>query len=196
MISHQYMKIPTISWESLLCSGKSLQIKELELTHPDGKKTPHEVVTPHREDIFGKISIMPITVDDEIIIIRRYRAIHDCIILELPSGYAETWKHCALEDALHAVLMEKTWYIAGEHRYIGEFSSSSDRTNETVYGYVATHCRKVTDILSLDPDEYIERIVVPLWEFDQMVVSELRQGNIIEPKMTSMMYLWKLRLSR
>ncbi len=190
------MKIPTISWESLLCSGKFLQLKQLELTHPSGQKTPYEVVTRHREDIFGIISILPITVDNEIIMIRQYRAPLDRIILELPSGCAEIWKHSTLEDTLHAELMEETWYIAWEHQYIGEFSSSSGMTNETVYGYVATHCRKVTDLLSLDPDEYIERIIVPFWEFDQMIASEMIQGNIIEPKMLAMMYLWKQRLSR
>ena len=64
-------------------------------------------------------------------------------------------------------------------------------TNETVHGYVATNCVKVSDILDLDESEYIERILVPFYDFDKLIASEMRQGNIIEPKMLAMMYAWK-----
>lgn len=64
-------------------------------------------------------------------------------------------------------------------------------TNETVHGYVATNCTKVSDILDLDESEYIERIVVPFYDFDKFIASEMRRGNIIEPKMLAIMYVWK-----
>jgi hypothetical protein len=64
-------------------------------------------------------------------------------------------------------------------------------TSETVHGYIATNCTKVSDILSLDQDEYIERIVVPFYDFDKLIMSEMCRGNIIEPKMLAMMYAWK-----
>ena len=64
-------------------------------------------------------------------------------------------------------------------------------TNETVHGYVARNCQKVSDILELDPDEYIERLLVPYSEFDRLISDEIRKGAIIEPKMIAMMYLYK-----
>jgi hypothetical protein len=64
-------------------------------------------------------------------------------------------------------------------------------TDETVHGFVARNCKKVTDILTLDPDEYIERLLVPIAEFDRMIFAEIAKGNIIEPKMLAMIYLWK-----
>jgi 8-oxo-dGTP pyrophosphatase MutT (NUDIX family) len=88
-------------------------------------------------------------------------------------------------------LREETGYEVGALQHITEFSSSSGMTSETVHGYVAENCRKVTDILSLDSDEYIERILVPIWAFDELIFSEIRRGSIIEPKMLAMMYIWK-----
>jgi hypothetical protein len=64
-------------------------------------------------------------------------------------------------------------------------------TNETVYGYVATNCTKVSDILDLDASEYIERITIPFYDFDRFIASEMGRGNIIEPKMLAIMYAWK-----
>jgi ADP-ribose pyrophosphatase len=92
---------------------------------------------------------------------------------------------------VYAELREETGYEVGELHRIAEFSSSSGMTSETVHGYVATNCVKVSDILTLDMDEYIERVVVPFFEFDQLVASEMRRGSIIEPKMLAMMYAWK-----
>lgn len=185
------MQTPTITGEKVLHSGKHLQLKKLELTHPDGQITPYEVVTRNQERVFGIVSILPITIDNEIIMIRQYRAPLNRIQLELPAGCVEIGKHTTLEDAVHAELREETGYAVGELQHIAEFSSSSGMTSETVHGYIATNCRKVSDILDLDTDEYIERIIVPFSEFDQMILSEMTSGNIIEPKMLAMMYVWK-----
>lgn len=159
--------------------------------HPDGKITSYEVIERNQKKVFGIVSVLPITVDNEIILIRQYRAPLNRIQLELPAGCAEIGKHTTLEDAVHAELREETGYISDDLTHIAEFSSSSGMTSETVHGYVARNCKKVTDILALDQDEYIERIVLPMREFDQVIFSEMARGNIVEPKMLAMMYAWK-----
>ena len=106
------MLTPKITGEQLLYSGKFLQLKQLELTHPDEKKTLYEVTTRNSEKVFGIVSILPITQDNEIILIRQYRAPLDRIQLELPAGCAEVGKHTSLEDAVHAELREETGYEA------------------------------------------------------------------------------------
>lgn len=146
------------------------------------------MATRRSEKVFGIVSVLPITTDNEIIMIRQYRAPLDRVVLELPAGCAEVGKHQSLEDAVRAELCEETGYASENITQIAEFSSSSGMTNETVHGYIAHQCKKVTDILSLDQDEYIERLVVPLADFDQMIRSEMIGGNIIEPKMLAMMW--------
>jgi ADP-ribose pyrophosphatase len=92
--------------------------------------------------------------------------------------------------------MEETGYISDDLTHIAEFSSSSGMASETVHGYVARNCKKITDILALDQDEYIERIILPMREFDQMILSELSHGNIIEPKMLAMMWWFRNSLAK
>lgn len=46
-------------------------------------------------------------------------------------------------------------------------------TSETVHGYVAENCRKISDVLILDRDEYIEPVIMPYTEFDQFIISEI-----------------------
>lgn len=123
--------------------------------------------------------------------IRQYRAPIDTIQLELPAGCAERGKHATLEDAVHAELLEETGYASSDVVHIAEFSSSSGMTNETVHGFVARNCERVSDILTLDQDEYIERILVPMQNFQSYIFSELARGNIIEPKMLAMVWWWE-----
>lgn len=190
---HMIMQIPKVVGNKILTKWKFLFLRQLELSHPDAKQTAYEVVTRNSERVFGIVSVLPITTENEVILIRQYRAPLDRIQLELPAGCAEVGKHKILEDAVHAELLEETGYTSDDITHIAEFSSSSGMTNETVHGYIARNCKRVTDILTLDQDEYIERILVPIAEFDQLIALEILQWNIIEPKMLAMM--WWLRNS-
>lgn len=128
--------------------------------------------------------------------IRQYRAPLDSIQLELPSGCAEVGKHETLEDAVYAELHEETGYTTKTLTHIAQFSSSSGMTNETVHGYVAENCQKVSDILTLDESEYIERVTVPYTEFDRYIFGEIARGAVIEPKMLAMMMLWRNMIAK
>ncbi len=185
------MQTPIILSEKTIGLGKYLHLKWLTLSHPSGETSTYEMIERNQERVFGIVSILPITIDNEIVLIRQYRTPLDRIVLEFPAGCAEIWKHTTLDDAVHAELREETGYISDNLTHIAEFSSSSGMTNETVHGYVARNCQKVSDILELDPDEYIERLLVPYSEFDRLISDEIRKGAIIEPKMIAMMYLYK-----
>lgn len=134
--------------------------------------------------------------ENEIIMIRQYRAPIDRVQLELPAGCAEMGKHETLEDAVHAELREETGYVSDSLQHVAEFSSSSGMTDETVHGYIAHNCRRVSDILTLDQDEYISRIIVPVPEFERYIFSEIARGNNIEPKMLAMVWWWKNTLAK
>ncbi len=149
------------------------------------------MATRNSEKVFGIISILPITRDDEIVMIRQYRAPLDRVGIEFPAGCAEVGKHMTLEDAVHAELLEETGYQSDDITHIAEFSSSSGMTNETVHGYVARNCIRVTETLDLDESEHIEPVVVPYSQFDQFILSEMARGAIIEPKMLAMVYMWR-----
>jgi ADP-ribose pyrophosphatase len=189
------MKMPTIIDENILYKGKFLELKQLQVAQVNGKITPYEVVTRNTDKVFWIISVLPITNENEIVMIRQYRSPLDRVGIEFPAGCAEVGKHESLEHAVHSELREETGYQAGQLAHIAEFSSSSGMTDETVHGFVATNCRKVSDILELDGDECIERLVIPYSDFDWFILSEIARGAIIEPKMLAMMwwYRWYLQ---
>lgn len=187
------MNTPSILREETMGEWKFLELKKLTLGHPNGDISSYEMVARNSQKVFGIIAILPITTDNELILIRQYRAPLDTIVLELPAWCAEKGKHHTLRDAVDAELLEETWYCSQDIDTIAQFSSSSGMTNETVCGYIARNCTKVTDILDLDKDEYIERILVPLSKIDQFITSEIMNGNIIEPKMLAMLYISKSR---
>lgn len=182
---------PTITGEDILHQWKFLCLKKLELTHLDGEKTSYEYVERNAAMVFWIVSVLPITESGEIIMIRQYRAPLDRIQLELPAGCAERGKHTTLEDAVHAELREETGYVSDDIAHITEFSSSSGMTNEIVHGFVARNCKRVSDVLTLDTDEYIERVLVPIQSFQSYIFSELARGAIIEPKMLAMTWWWE-----
>ncbi len=190
------MKTPKIQSKEIMQSGRFLSLSRLMLAHPDGRVTPYEVVERNTDKVFWIVSVLPITEQGDVIMIRQYRAPLDRVGLEFPAWCAEVGKHDTLEDAVHAELREETGYIAGRLTHIAEFSSSSGMTNETVHGFVAENCQKVSDILMLDESEYIERVSVPYTEFDQFILSEMARGAIIEPKMLAMMMLWRNILAK
>lgn len=192
----QNMQTPTIQSREIVKWGKFLTLSRLSLSHPDGKITPYEVVERNSEKVFWIVSILPITHDGQVIMIRQYRAPLGTIQLELPAGCAEVGKHDTLEDAVHAELREETGYKIGKLTHIAEFSSSSGMTNETVHGYVAQNCKKVSDILELDESEYIERITIPYTEFDEYIFREIARGAIVEPKMLALMMLWRNMIAK
>ena len=47
------------------------------------------MIERNQERVFGIVSILPITIDNEIVLIRQYRTPLDRIVLEFPAGCAE-----------------------------------------------------------------------------------------------------------
>lgn len=146
--------------------------------------------------VYGIVSVLPMTEDGNVILIRQYRPPLDSIQLELPAGCAEVGKHPTLEDAVHAELREETGYMTPSLTHIAAFASSSGMTNEVVHGYIAENCRKVSDILTLDQDEYIETLEIPYAEIDRYIASEVLSGAIVEPKMLALIMLWRNMIAK
>jgi 8-oxo-dGTP pyrophosphatase MutT (NUDIX family) len=109
---------------------------------------------------------------------------------------AEVGKHDTLEDAVHVELREETGHTVSKLTHIAEFSSSSGMTSEMIHWYLAENCQKVSDILTLDESEYIERVTVPYTECDEYIFREIACGAIIGPKMLALMMLWKNMIAK
>jgi ADP-ribose pyrophosphatase len=84
------MQTPTMISERTIGKGRFLELSELTLAHPNGDISTYETISRNKKKVFGIVSVLPITLDNEIILIRQYRAPLDKIVLELPAGCAES----------------------------------------------------------------------------------------------------------
>ncbi len=185
------METPKIISRDIMEKGRFLSLLSLSLLHPDNKIKSYECLERNSDKVFWIVSILPITKDGHVIMTRQYRAPIDRVQLELPAWCAEVGMHDSLEEAARAELREETGYESEKLTHVAEFSSSAGMTSETVHGYIAENCRKVTDILSLDQNEYIEPVIVPYSEFDQLIFSELASGRTVDPKLLALMYYFR-----
>jgi ADP-ribose pyrophosphatase len=123
-------------------------------------------------DLHGKsVIVLPITKDNQIVLVRQYRPGPDEILTELPAGRVEKG-----EDVLEAAereLLEETGY-KGEAKFIVKAPTGaySTKWRHTV---LVTNCEKISD-QKTDDSEFIEVVL--------MSMDELR-GHVRTGKLTS-----------
>ncbi len=182
------MQTPTLHPGTTIWAGKWLTLFNLEVTHPNGKTSAYEVVRRNSEKVTNIVTVLPITVDGDIVLIRQFRFPLGYEHLEAPAGCQEPNKHTSLEMTVESELREETGYVAETIIPIGKMSSSSGMTDEVVHAFIAINCHRVTEILDLDESEYIESIVVSRKNFPQLMLEELASGRAVDPKMLAMMW--------
>ena len=146
------------------------------------------MVRRNSEKVTNIVTVLPITVEGDIVLIRQFRFPLGQSHLEAPAGCQEPMRHSSLEMTVHSELKEETGYEAESIIPMGKLSSSSGMTDEVVHAYIALNCRRMTDILDLDESEYIEPLVVSRHDFPSFIHQELASGRAVDPKMLSMMW--------
>jgi len=80
--------------------------------------------------------IIPVLENQELIIIKQYRAAVDSIVLEFPAG--KQMDNETIEQTAVRELEEETGYLASKIILIGEFYTAPHFSNEKIYVYQAT----------------------------------------------------------
>jgi|SRR5580704_3169785 ADP-ribose pyrophosphatase len=152
---------------SYVVDSPHMRLRVDELALPDGTIIPDYYVRESR----GFVTIMALTYDDEVILVRQYRYGSDSIHLELPAGMlseSEEPGECALRE-----LAEETGYEVERCELAAVYTPEPVRSTARAYVYVAFGARK-TGEQKLDPTEHLEVEVTPLRTFHAM----LRDGSI------------------
>jgi ADP-ribose pyrophosphatase len=142
-----------------------LRMDEVEL--PNGTIVPNYYVRESR----GFVTVVALTTDDEVVLVRQYRYGADSIHLELPAGMLleqEEPGECALRE-----LAEETGYVAEHHDLAAQYFPEPVRSPARAYVYIATQARKLRPP-QLDPTECLEVELASLATFRAM----LRDGRI------------------
>jgi ADP-ribose pyrophosphatase len=142
-----------------------LRIDEVEL--PDGTIVPNYFVRESR----GFVTILALTEDSRVVLVRQYRYGTDSIHLELPAGMLlddEEPRDCALRE-----LAEETGYEVSRCELAAEYVPEPVRSTAHAYVYVGSGARK-TGEPRLDSTEHLQVELVSLAELRRL----LKEGAI------------------
>ncbi len=172
MNSNEYVKDMDYKEVSkkLAYNGKRIKVEELEYLNGD-KLIYREHVKAGSASI-----ILPITENDEIIMIRETRTPIGKLVTSLPAGMIEEGEKG--EEAAIRELEEETGYKAEKIEFLREYYSSIGYTDEKVKIYLATNMKKTQQ--HLDEEEDIEVVKIPINEMMNFL-----EKNIIKDASTT-----------
>lgn len=142
--------------------GKIIKVQVDTVQLPDGKKAQREVVKHP-----GAVAIVPLTAQNEVVLVRQYRHATGEILQELPAGKIDDGESplvCAKRE-----LKEETGLTASCWRELFSFYTSPGFCNELLYMVLAQDlCQGEA---CLDEGEFLDVIKLPLDEVKQMILA-------------------------
>lgn len=161
-------------------NGKIITVTEDTVELENGKTAKREVVHHH-----GGVSIVPITDNDEIILVKQFRYPIQEVILEIPAGKLEKDEdhfECGKRE-----LLEETGAVASQYTYLGLLYPTTGYDTEKIHMYLAKGLTFAKQ--DLDADEFLDVVKIP---FDKVV--EMIMSNEIKDAKTQIAVLKTARL--
>lgn len=153
-----------------------------EVKLPDGK-----VVDDYYVSHLGDVStVIAVTKEKKILMVRQYKHGLDDITIELPAG--RIGKGRSKRDAAEAELLEETGYKAKEFIEIGGVCPVPSKDGSIMYGFIARGLRD-TGETNFDETEEIELLKLSLEEIKGMI----KEGEIIGSDAIALLTLAELK---
>ncbi len=162
--------------------GKMLHVRVDTVRMPSGRETVREIVEHP-----GSVVIVPVTVDDEVILIRQFRHATGRTLLELPAGLIDPGEEI-LETARRE-LHEETGYVAETLRHLTTVYVSPGYSEERTSIVLAEGC--VATEHEPNPDEPLQILRRPLGSIPELLIPG---ETVIENAQAMIGLLWLLRL--
>lgn len=143
-----------------------------------------------RVNATGVAVMIPVTENEEIVLVEQYRPPMQSHVIELPAGLVGDQLDLPDEPAIETArreLIEETGYSAGQMQLVFSGPTSPGIVAEAPYFYVASQLTKVGEGGGVE-DEEIETHVVPFAEVDGWLEQQQRRGVMVDPKLY--MGLW------
>ena len=154
------MKPETIISEEKIFAGKVIDLSLRQARLSDGATVSREIVINK-----GAVVIVPLTVNNEVRLLRQYRAAAEKWVIELPAGGLEPDKDPDL--AAPRELLEETGDQAATWQKLHGFYSAPGILTEFLHLYLATDLTPGPS--NTEFDEHIEVITVPWAEVIAMI---------------------------
>jgi len=173
-------------WKTLktedVSPSKWLPVERHEVRLPNGKVlNDFYIVGPWRI-----VFVIGITKDNEIVLVRQYKHGVGNFTIELPAGFID--KHETPQQAAKRELLEETGYRANKLTKLRTHASAVTKLNKINYGFI---CRNLSNPhkQSLDENEEIEVIKVPLKELEEFIINHT---DIIPAETLAFLYLFSI----
>ncbi|MGI6491035.1 MAG: NUDIX hydrolase [Peptococcaceae bacterium] len=147
---------------STVFQGKVLKLKLVDVELPAGKVVQQELVQ-HAE----VASVVPLTRDDQLLMIRQYRNAVGSLLLEMPAGRIEPGENPA--EAARRELREETGYEAEQLTRLLSFFPAPGFCDMLVHVFLATELTFLGQ--NLDDTEFVEVVKIPFAQAVQRVWS-------------------------
>jgi ADP-ribose pyrophosphatase len=165
----------------IVYKGKIFDVAEDTIEIEEGRVTKWDLVLHN-----GATAIVPITEDNEVILVRQYRNASNTEVLEIPAGKLEKNEDpykCAIRE-----LEEETGYQAGHVEKICSMFSAVGFSDEKLHLFLATNLKKGKQ--HLDEDEYITLERYSLTDAVKMIFNgEIQDSKTIVGIFTAMHFL-------
>lgn len=167
--------------KKLIGNFRIFDLFQYEREHP---KT-HKTTNFYAMDSTNWVNIIPITSDNEIILVEQYRHGIDSTTLELPAGLMELNEDP--KDAAMRECLEETGYEGeGDAIFLGRVKPNPAYLNNFCYHYLWLNCKKKYD-QHLDENEDINVIKLPISKIKDMIES----GEIDHSLVISALFFYK-----
>lgn len=149
--------------------GKIFEVTKDKALLENGKEVQRDVV--HHS---GGVTVIPVTENEEILMVRQFRYPHHKAMLEIPAGKIEhDEKHY---DCGKRELLEETGCTCKSYEYLGEIVPTPAYVSEVIHIYIAKGLEFSAQ--DLDEDEFLDVEKIPLDKAVEMVMN----GEITDSK--------------
>lgn len=149
--------------------GRLLHVYNDVISLPNGKTSTREYIK-HQ----GAVAVVPVTDDNEIIVVRQYRYPIERVTIEIPAGKLDKG-----EEPLAAAkreLSEETGVESADITYLGGLYPSVAYTDEIIHMYMAKNLKYGQ--AHADDDEFLDVVKIPVDKFVDMIMN----GEIMDSK--------------
>jgi ADP-ribose pyrophosphatase len=142
-----------------------------------------------RTNASGVVVLVPVTDNDELVLVEQFRIPVQSMVIELPAGLVGDLHDAdeSMTTAAHRELEEETGFRAGKLTHLLTCPSSPGMSNETISIYLAEQLVR-TSPGGGDKSEDIKVHVVPVNRVSEWLADMMKKGKQVDPKTYSALY--------
>jgi ADP-ribose pyrophosphatase len=163
-----HLQEKTVSSEPVF-DGKIIRVRLDKAELENGTVADRELVIHP-----GGVCVVPVNENGEVYLVRQFRYPFGEVLTEIPAGKLEIGED--IKEAGLRELREETGAACGKFEYLGVMYPSVAYLTEKIHMYLATELNFGSQ--SLDEDEFLDVIKIPLADAVKMVVNgEIKDGK-------------------